>query len=478
MSGDGREARMGPRGDHFYTADANERDNAVNNLGFVAEGTAFWGLPPGGGTSGGRGPLYRLFHPGRFDHFYTMSVPERANAINALGYKDEGIVADIYSAAAAGRVPVYRAYAAGSGDHFYTTSKPEHDAAVASGGYVSEGIAGYAFPAAAAGRIPVFRAYKRYGARLKLHIKIVQNYVAEGSSGFVFGAAGAGRTPLLRAYHPASGDHFYTVSASEHQNAVANLGYVNEGTACWVPAASAAGAIPLLRSFNPQVSDHFYTTSAAEHQNAVSHLGYVNEGVACHVFAANQAGTTPFFRMYNAEVSDHFYTISAVERTNAQQNPGPNISTTTMLTAMQNTYDQAGIQVVLASTQLISAPGQVDVDVGNCTMGNTTADQAALFSHRDFIGANEVVVYFVRATVPAFNGCAAHPNGKPGAVVAQGATQWTMAHEVGHVLGLVHVNNNTRLMTGNGTANITTNPPVLIASEITTMDNSPLTVNI
>jgi hypothetical protein len=36
---------MGPLGDHFYTADANERDNAVNNGGYVAEGTAFWGLP-------------------------------------------------------------------------------------------------------------------------------------------------------------------------------------------------------------------------------------------------------------------------------------------------------------------------------------------------------------------------------------------------------------------------------------------------
>ena len=87
-----------------------------------------------------------------------------------------------------------------------------------------------------------------------------------------------------------------------------------------------------------------------------------------------------------------------------------------------------------------------------------------------------MVVYFVRSTNPPLNGCAAHPNNRPGAVVAQGATRWTLGHEIGHVLGLNHVNDNDRLMTGNGTANITNPPPNLIASEITRMGNSKLTV--
>ena len=60
-------------------------------------------------------------------------------------------------------------------------------------------------------------------------------------------------------------------------------------------------------------------------------------------------------------------------------------------------------------------------------------------------------------------------------MVAQGATQWTLGHEVGHVLGLFHVNNNDRLMTGNGTANITNPPPDLIGTEVTTMNNSAFT---
>ena len=47
----------------------------------------------------------------------------------------------------------------------------------------------------------------------------------------------------------------------------------------------------------------------------------------------------------------------------------------------------------------------------------------------------------------------------------QSPTQWTIAHEIGHVLDLIHVNNNDLLMTGNGTANITDPPPDLVASE-------------
>lgn len=69
----------------------------------------------------------------------------------------------------------------------------------------------------------------------------------------------------------------------------------------------------------------------------------------------------------------------------------------------------------------------------------------------------------------------AFPANRPSCCVVQGATQWTMAHEVGHVLGLSHVNNNDRLMTGNGTGNITNPPPDLVSSEVTTMLNSNLT---
>jgi hypothetical protein len=83
--------------------------------------------------------------------------------------------------------------------------------------------------------------------------------------------------------------------------------------------------------------------------------------------------------------------------------------------------------------RVLNLPALNDCDVGTCS-GTTTAEQDQLFANRNNVGANDVVAYFVRSTVPAFNGCASFPAGRPGAVVAQGATQWTLGHEIGHVL--------------------------------------------
>jgi hypothetical protein len=156
----------------------------------------------------------------------------------------------------------------------------------------------------------------------------------------------------------------------------------------------------------------------------------------------------------------------------------PTIPVATMVERMRGVYATRGIGLQWASTENLSFPLLNDLDVGQCFRGQSTAEQTQLFANRNNAGANDVVVYFIRSTVPPFNGCAAHPPGRPGAVVVQNATQWTLAHEVGHVLGLPHVNNNDRLMTGNGTGNITNPPPDLIASEATTMRNSAFTQNL
>jgi Repeat of unknown function (DUF5648) len=54
-------------------------------------------------------------------------------------------------------------------------------------------------------------------------------------------------TALLRVYSPASGDHFYTISVAERDNAVAKLGYVDEGVACHMFATAGTSTTPLLR---------------------------------------------------------------------------------------------------------------------------------------------------------------------------------------------------------------------------------------
>lgn len=155
----------------------------------------------------------------------------------------------------------------------------------------------------------------------------------------------------------------------------------------------------------------------------------------------------------------------------------PNLAIDTMFDAMREVYEPAGIRVVRASDETLNLPLLNICDVGECRRGTTTAEQNTLFGNRNNVGANHVVIYFVQALNPPAFGCAAHPGGRPGAVVAQTATRWTMAHEIGHVLGLNHVDDNNRLMTGNGTNGITNPPPDLTAGEITTMRNSALSIN-
>ena len=110
--------------------------------------------------------------------------------------------------------------------------------------------------------------------------------------------------------------------------------------------------------------------------------------------------------------------------------------------------------------------------------------------------ANEVVAYFVRTvtqTVPkngVLNGCAAFPAGVPSVAIARGCTQWTLAHEVGHAMGLDHIPGEhtgcpkknplccstpdfTRLMTGCSTNNIV-GVPTFDQTEINKMTGSAL----
>jgi microsomal dipeptidase-like Zn-dependent dipeptidase len=132
--------RLRNGGNHFYTVDVAERDNAIRSLGYVSEGTAcsiFFNSQREGTV-----PLHRLRNGGH--HFYTIDVAERDNAIRSLGYVSEGIAGHVYSTQRERSVPLYRLR--NGGNHFYTTSAPERDNAIRSLGYVSEGIACYVFP--------------------------------------------------------------------------------------------------------------------------------------------------------------------------------------------------------------------------------------------------------------------------------------------------------------------------------------------
>ncbi|WP_049564338.1 FG-GAP-like repeat-containing protein [Nonomuraea sp. SBT364] len=172
---------------------------------------------------------------------------------------------------------------------------------------------------------------------------------------------------------------------------------------------------------------------------------------------------------------NHFGMETEMVRVHVKILANPTISIDRMLVAMRQVYESVGIRVQLAGVETLNLPALADVEVGSCVRGSVTTEQTQLFANRNNVAPGDVVVYFVRSTVPPSNGCAAHPAGRPGAVVAQGATQWTLAHEIGHVLSLRHVDDNNRLMTGNGTGNITNPPPDLSAQEVIAMRAQTLT---
>jgi hypothetical protein len=120
-------------GEHFYTADTNERDHLVG-LGWRSEGMG-WVAPKKSST-----PVYRLYNPNAGDHHYTTSATERDKLVS-VGWRYEGI--GWYSSDAKS-VPLYRQYNpnARTGTHNYTTSEGENDHLV-SLGWRGEGIGWY-----------------------------------------------------------------------------------------------------------------------------------------------------------------------------------------------------------------------------------------------------------------------------------------------------------------------------------------------
>jgi len=115
-------------------------------------------------------------------------------------------------------------------------------------------------------------------------------YSAEGITGYIFPTQVTQTVPLYRSYSAGGTDHFYTVNKAESDNAVANLGYSYEGIAGYVfppSGSSCPGAAPWYRSYQPTIVDHFYTMSAPERDNAVANLSYSNEGIAAFILVSN-----------------------------------------------------------------------------------------------------------------------------------------------------------------------------------------------
>jgi hypothetical protein len=159
----------------------------------------------------------------------------------------------------------------------------------------------------------------------------------------------------------------------------------------------------------------------------------------------------------------------------------PSVAVTTLVSSCKKVFKQANVSIVVKSKIVLdklSSSDQVKFTAvkvfNNCKSASVTTEQEALFALAPGIDPTDIVIFLVHSTDRAVDGCAQHPAGRPGAIVTALCTKWTMAHEIGHLLGLPHVSQSSRLMFANGTIGISANPPVLVQSEINQILGSSL----
>src|SRR4051794_12714245 len=110
-----------------------------------------------------------------------------------------------------------------------------------------------------------------------------------------------------------------------------------------------------------------------------------------------------------------------------------------LLSNAQLVYGQYGIRIDMAngeSLALSDADGalfdQIDQE---CNWVLDDGEIKRLHGFGTPAPSTDVLVYFVRAfSNPNTLGCGGHSGGRPGCTVAASGSQWSMAHEVGHVL--------------------------------------------
>jgi hypothetical protein len=140
--------------------------------------------------------------------------------------------------------------------------------------------------------------------------------------------------------------------------------------------------------------------------------------------------------------------------------------------SMNQVFAAADIRVELGSVERLNLPEFLDVDIGRCFRGEVTDEQRRLFTTvRDGVATTHICAYWVRSIGFPTIGCAAHPPNLPSLLMTSFGSQWVLAHEVGHVLGLNHEANQDNLMFARDS--ITNPPPDLNSNQILVMRSSP-----
>lgn len=251
-------------------------------------------------------PVFRLNAPNISDHFYTISQEQRDQA-EAIGYTYEGIAFYAYPTANPGQVspaptdtpaaptptdtpvPTVSTQSGDSGPGSVFSSfqnqvpSPSPNESGPSGGF-SSWASKVPSPSPAEGFV---RGVSTANADAGPTSSVTPPPVSPNETNPTVTSTNLNLplVPVYRLYSPSLGDHFYTLSKAESDNAAANDGYNFEGIAFYVFAnpTDVPNLMPVYRLFNPTVEDHFYTISQTERDSAET-IGYNYEGIAFYAF--------------------------------------------------------------------------------------------------------------------------------------------------------------------------------------------------
>jgi hypothetical protein len=313
---------------------------------------------------------------------------------------------------------------------------------------------------------------------------------------------GSGLTDLLFYNASLGAGDFYTVEQGEMIPLRQYTGWLSTWTEI-VPGNFGGSGLTDLLFYNASLGvGDFYTFEQGEMIPLAQHTGWRGSWTLIVPGNFSGGGATDLFFYDATEGTGEFYStqqgvLSLLNRHAGLRNswqtivPGqfapskqvrlhlkvlvpPQVSVDAMVDGIRQVYVRAGLRVFIGSIETLNLPNLLDIEIGSCRSGgigdNITGDVADLFRHRHLATTDDIVIYFVRSTNPASAGCAKYPGERAGAVVTRGAGMFVTAHEVGHILGLRHVDNRDRLM--NPSDDFTNPPPNLSNGEIVRMQTN------
>ena len=123
---------------------------------------------------------------------------------------------------------------------------------------------------------------------------------------------------VYRFFDTKYGTHFFTASTGERDDILKTRpDLVNEGVGLTAidPASKDPNAAPVFRFFDTKYGTHFFTASASERDQVMANRSDLTfEGAGFYEHTTQQAGDTPVYRFFDKNFGTHFYTGDGGER--------------------------------------------------------------------------------------------------------------------------------------------------------------------